>query len=196
MTGKRAALTAAAIVLVAFVLGLVAVLVGGDNDAGASGSASSTPRPTASPIQSAPGGGSVTETIAPGKPGPTRAADVSKAGRLPGGLTVRVLGIKRTSVKPGGPGEAGGPAAVVRLGVENGSKAPIRVGSVVVTLVYGDNQVAQPLTSDPYAPFTGHVKPGAVSRGTYVFRVPSRSYRTIGIRVEFPAGGGVVRFTP
>ena len=111
-------------------------------------------------------------------------------------MTVRVLGTDKTSVKPGGPGEAGGPAAIVRLGVKNGSKAPIRVGSAVVTLVYGDNQVAQPLTSDPYAPFTGNVKPGAVSRGTYVFRVPSRSFRTIEISVGFPAGDGVVRFTP
>lgn len=178
--------------MVAVVVGYLA-FAGGDDDAAAP-RGNALAAPTASPVQPAPDGGDVSETVAPGKAGKTVRAKLSKAARLGDGVQVKVLSTRTTTVKPHGPGEGGGPALVGRVEIRNTSKRPIDVGGAMVTLLYGDDQVAQPSTSAPSAPFRGTLRRGEAGRGVYVFRMPSKRASSISLVVQYGAGAGVARF--
>ena len=191
MTRKAAAILSAAVVAAVLLVGYL-ILAGTDHDE--AGGASAKPKPTASPIQPAPNGGDVTETVAPGKPGATVKAKITKAAQLDNGVKIRVLSTKVAKVKPHGPGELGGPAVVGRLQIENKSNRSINVDGVMVTLTYGRNQVAQPSTSDPSSPFRGRLKPGEARQGVYVFRVPRNSDSRVSFVVQYGAGSEVARF--
>lgn len=192
MGGKFAALVVApalaAVVLAAY---LIAAQSDSSEDA-ARGVAK--PTPTALPIQVAPNGGNVKETIAPGTPAATVKVRVSKPARLDNGVEIKVLSTETKKVKAGGPGEVGGPAVVGRVEIENKSGGPINVDGVIVTLVYGDNQVAQPSTSAPSSPFRGTLRRGEAGQGIYVFRVPGDSKSSLSIVVQYGAGSAVARF--
>jgi hypothetical protein len=193
LSGKIAALVAAAALIVVAVVGYLVVGHGDDQKAARSSATSSS---KASPIQPAPNGGNVHQTVAPGPAGQTVVARLTKTARVDNGVDIRVLGTEVRKVKPHGPGELGGPAMVVRLEIDNESTKPVEVDGAIVTLVYGANRVAQPSTSAPSSPFRGTLKRGEAGRGTYVFRVPRKSVAPASVVVQYRAGRGVVRFVP
>lgn len=193
MSGKIAGLAVAAAVAVALVLGFLAVVRDdGPTQARADASAS----PTASPVQPAPNGGDVSETEAPGTPGPTVKARITRAARFSDGVQVKVLSTRTAKVKARGPGEGSGPAVVARLEIQNTSREPVDVDGAMVTLLYGDDQVAEPSALAQTAPFVGRLGRGETGRGTYAFRVPPRTDPRFTVVVQYGAGSGVARFVP
>jgi hypothetical protein len=195
LSGKTAALVAAAALIVVAVVGYLVIGRGDGGDQKAARS-SATPSSTAKPIQPAPNGGNVSQTVAPGPTGQVVVARLTKTARVDNGVDIRVLGTNVQKVKPHGPGELGGPAMVVRLEIDNESTKPVEVDGAIVTLIYGANKVAEPSASAPSSPFRGTLKRGAAGRGTYVFRVPRKSVSPSSVVVQYRAGRGVARFVP
>lgn len=197
MKVKAAGLGAAVAVLGLLVVGLIVIAMGANRDGGsARDGESELPAPTASPIQPAPNEGDITETVAPGAAGPTVRVKLGEVARLDNGVRIRILGTKSRKVDAGGPGEGGGAAVVGRIEIVNGSRDAIDVGGAIVTLLYGDDQVAEPSTANPSSPFRGTLQRGESARGVYVFRVPRGSDSTLTAVVQYGAGAGVARFVP
>lgn len=188
MTRRRTLVLAAVAIAAVVALAIsVAVNRAGDDDA-------SSPTDGATTV-AAPGGGNITETVEPGPAAKTRDAPApDRAVAVAGGLKVRIADTSTAKVEPGGPGEVGGNAVIVKVRIANGSDEAVSLDGVVVMLIYGDNQVAQPLTSDPYQPFSGLLQPGKRADGTYVFRVPKKQSSQVTIVVQPTTGGDVVRF--
>ncbi len=198
MATRRTIGLAAASALAVAVIGTAVVLLGGGDD-GSTGAdpAAETPSPSV-PLRTtkvpAPSGGSIKQTVAPGNPGKTVAAGADRSADLPDGVEVRLSSATQTSVKARGPGEAGGPAVVAVVQITDGSKSAIDLDTAMVTMTYGDNQVATPLTAAPSSPFVGTLRPGGSVRGTYVFGVPETFDGRFVILLEYTAGAGVARF--
>ena len=183
MTRKRT-LLAIAVVAVVAVVAAILLASRGDGDG----------TPTERETVAAPGGGRIDETVEPAPPASTRTAAPDDPVTLPGGLQVEIARTRTKSVKPGGPGEVGGNAVITRVRITNGTDEPVSLDGVTVTLVYGANQVAQPLTPDPYSPFSGSAEPGEKAEGVYVFRVPKNRSSDVSITVQPVPGGDVARF--
>ena len=107
-----------------------------------------------------------------------------------------MLSTRTTKVKARGPGEGSGPAAVARLEIRNSSRTPVDIDGAMVTLLYGDDQVAEPSAAAQTAPLMGRLDRGETGRGTYAFRVPPRTDPTFTVVVQYGAGSGVARFVP
>lgn len=188
MTRRRTIVLAAAAIAAVVALAIAVALDGSGDD----GAKSPTDGATTVPV---PGGGNITETVAPGPAAKTRNAPApDRAVSVAGGLKVRIADTSTAKVKPGGPGEVGGNAVIVKVRIANDSDEAASLDGVVVMLIYGDNQVAQPLTSDPYRPFSGLLQPGKRADGTYVFRVPKKQSSQVTIVVQPTVGGDVARF--
>ncbi len=196
-TKRTLGIAAASALAVAVIVTVVVVLLNrGDDGSTAADTAAAAPSPV--PLRTtevpAPSGGSVEQTVSPGKPGKTVRAGADRSAELPDGVEVRLVSTEKTSVEAGGPGEAGGPAAVAVVEITNGSKRPIDLDTAMVNMTYGDNQVATPLTAEPSAPFTGTLQPGKSVQGTYVFGIAKNSAGRFVILVTYTAGAGVARF--
>jgi hypothetical protein len=204
-TRRTLGIAAASALAVAVIVTVVVVLFNRDDDGtdgtaasnGTDGTAATAPSPSV-PLRTtevpAPSGGSIKETVKPGKPGKTVAAGADRTAGLPDGVQVRLLTTTRRSVKAGGPGEAGGPALVAEVEIANDSKRAIDLDTAMVNMTYGDNQVATPLTADPSSPFVGALEPEESAQGTYVFGIPKKSDGRFVILVTYTAGAGVARF--
>lgn len=190
MPKKRALIVASAILLVIAIIVAVLLINSGDGDDNPDDKA--TPARTTVP---APDGGTINQTVKPGSPGKTYDAKIDAPVILSDSVMIDVSSIRFATVKPGGPGESGGSAVIAKIRIGNESKAPISLDNVIVTLSYGkNNTVGQPLTSEPYKPFTGSLAPGDAAVATYVFRVPGNQRASAVISVQHGAQTDVARF--
>ena len=139
--------------------------------------------------------GTIDQTVAAVSAGPTAEADLDDPVRLPGELTVDVLGVEATEVEAVGPGETDGPALVVQVRLANASDSEVDVDGAQVSLLYeGESELAIPTPAGPAAPFVGRLGAGSAMEGRYVFRVPRTEQEDVTILVTYAAGAPVARF--
>ncbi len=159
----------------------------------APGTQNTEPSPTAT--VPAPGGGTVTETVAPATPGPTTSAAIDAPAELSNGVEVTIASAKQLEVTAQTPGEISGPAVSVVLKVRNGTDEAIDLSTAMISLTGSNEAMGQPTTSEPYSPFSGEVAPDDTATGTYVFLLPEDERDALSITVEYVAGAPIALFT-
>lgn len=164
---------------------------GGGSPADTSGSAPS-PSPT----------GSWTPAARTAAKGPTAAAAVpttstalTRPVALDNRVTVRLTGVRATTVTARTPGETSGPAVQVTVNVQNGSSSPLDVRSAVVSLKADGGALGVGTTAGGPNPLHGTIGPGATATGTYVFMLAPAKDRNVIVNVNYAAGRPVAVFT-
>lgn len=134
--------------------------------------------------------------------GPTEAPDLpvvegklDEDVELPTGVSVSVTSVRATSVKAETPGETSGPAVKVVVAVTNDSEDTYDVDSAVVALYTPDGELGIPTLAGGTDVLSGTLKPGAETRGTYVFMLDPAKGRDIIVSVNYAAGEPVAEFT-
>lgn len=92
------------------------------------------------------------------------------------GLTLTVTDVRRSTTGGRGRGsQPGSPQTTFALTLDNRSGQPVDVSSVVLTLTYGAKpaRLAQQVYDTSTTDFTGVVAPGASTRASYAFVIPS-----------------------
>lgn len=101
-------------------------------------------------------------------------ASFHEAVRYTDGVVLKVTGTtegKMTGLAPGV--YPGRPMSTFALTLTNGSRKPIRLGGVVLTMTYGQPaRLAPHIYADGSKDFSGVVKPGKSTNATYSFSVP------------------------
>ncbi len=136
----------------------------------------------------APSGGSIHDVISSVKAGPVARVSITGTAELTSGAVISVPSIKRFVAQAQTPGEITGPAVAVHVLIRNGSKSPINLNSVIVTLTDDKGFLGQPTTSTPYQPFSGTIAPGAAQRAAYVFLLPKTYRNVVSISVTYIPG--------
>lgn len=101
-------------------------------------------------------------------------ADLDSSATYPDAVSVRILGHTNRQVNGLGPGATSGPVTMFRISVTNDSDAALRLGSVVVSAVYGPGTgfVADPSYDLPVGDLAGTLRPGATRTAKYAFAIP------------------------
>ena len=143
----------------------------------------------------APTPGSTAETV-PAKPEVTRKpVKLDKPSEAGGGVVVRITDVKAIKAKAQLPGEVAGPAVALTLQVRNGSRQPVDLGSVVVTLLDSDDAPGIEMSAKPADPLSGTLKAGKTTSGTYVFTVGQQRRNPIKVNVTLAGAAPVLLFT-
>lgn len=182
------------------------------------GSADSTPSPSAgSATKSAPGAAATApsssahpsargKTVSPAVPGDIHHTVASRAlqtvatttvGKLvqfDRGITVQVISLVKTTATGRIPGEISGPAVSVAVELSNSTKAAVAAGETSVTVQDANGAPFTPILTST-APLAGSLKAGAHATGTYVFNLPEGSRVPLTVTVTFAPKAQVATFT-
>jgi hypothetical protein len=158
--------------------------------------------PTPPPAEEAPSPLPVTPGVAP-PPGATGAPVVgtSTLPPVPVGedapfgdtpVVVTAQQVEPVQIEARGPGEVAGPGVRVTVRAENRGADPVDLAGLVVNATYGDAVPASQSSTDPAAPLTGALAPGASAEGVYVFQVPDGAGGPVVIEVGYSGSSNVV----
>lgn len=198
------ALTLAALVALALVLGTR------DDDAGARATSGAEPAPTgtaapesqptlegpeipAPPVESDPAGQALpVDERPPSLPAVALDAPAATGDGVTGSL-VSVEAVDGTGV---GRGNVSGPALRVTVRLTNGTTEALALDGVAVELTHGADAVpASPLDDPSHSPFGGSLEPGATAEGVYVFSVPADDRELVSVSVGYRAGAPFMVFS-
>ncbi|MCW2695873.1 MAG: uncharacterized protein JWR62_958 [Modestobacter sp.] len=195
---------AAAVLVVAVVIGLVVVWSGDGGEASATPATTTEPSATAEPTPAE-------VELAPTAPTPEPTGPTSEADALPpslpavgldrpaavgNGVTAVVPSLEAIDGKAQGPGNVAGPALRATVRISNDTDEPVSLDAVVVDLATGaDLAPASPLDDPSESPFRGTVAPGETAEGVYVFTVPVDDRAAVTLSVGYQAGAPFLVFT-
>ncbi len=112
---------------------------------------------------------------------------VGESVRVGPAVRARVDSVTSARVRPLGPGDIAGPAAVVVLRLVNTSAEPVDLAGLAVTATGADGAPAIPSDGKPSDVLTGSLPAGGERAGTYVFGLRGggeRATSTAGLRLE------------
>lgn len=181
------------------ILGVTIALVIASSTLAACTSPSSDPSATEAPVRTepvpAPTGGTVEQIVETPAPAESVAHSFEETAEVEPGVTARIDGVESLQVEAKTPGEVNGPAVAVTIIIDNQGADPIDVSSAMVSLFGSADVLGQPTTSDPYAPFSGVIEPGAIGTGTYVFLLPEDARDALTVSVQYMAGKTIALFS-
>jgi hypothetical protein len=111
-----------------------------------------------------------------------------------GGITTRIISIKRIHAQANGPGEISGPAVQVTFEIRNQSKKKIDLGSVTANEVDSKGAPGVPMGSSPASPFRGSLAPGGRAKGTYVFSTRSQRSGKVTVTLSYSVDAPILQF--
>lgn len=123
-----------------------------------------------------------------------REAGLTEPVEFDSGVTVSIVSATAGTVTAETPGEVSGPAVIVLVHADNDSAEPLSLESAVVTVTASDGAYAVPSFSEPFAPFSGEIAPGASADATYVFLLDPAEGREIEVSVNYAAGAPIAIF--
>lgn len=154
--------------------------------------AASPPNPSVSELPTTPvpppSSGNIDETEAPGTPAAPTSVGVRKTAAVTDGLKVNLASIKGVQAKATNPGDVAGPAVQLEISVTNGTKGPVDVSNVVVTVTDAAGNASSEITGPPSRPFSGTVSVGRNVRGIYLFRIEPKLRSNIRVVVSVGPG--------
>lgn len=112
-----------------------------------------------------------------------------------GKVTASVVKVSAIIGKAHGPGEVGGPSVELQIRLSNLTKAPLGLGSVVVTVDDAARVPASPLSGAPAQGFHETLASGASAVGTYVFALPADHKNPLSITLSYSADAPAAVFT-
>lgn len=136
---------------------------------------------------SAPGGGTVSDTVAPVEVPALDPVPLDKTADV-AGVAVSIDSVKKITLKATSPGDVTGPALAVAVTVMNNTDKPVDVGSAAVTAVWGDGTAGSGSAAEPASPLTGQLAAGKTAKGTYVFSYLGDLVNPVEITVDYAAG--------
>lgn len=169
----------------AAVAAVVVLLAGCTSDDGGDGEDKPVP---------APGGGSITETIAPVEAPTTDAVTLNDPSEVGDGVTISLAKVETVTVEANGPGEIAGTALAVTVEVANDSGKSLDVGSSSVTLLDGAGAAGMATMAEPAAPLEGSVDSGKSVTGVYVFGMGDAVTNPVTVTVSYGPGAPVAVF--
>lgn len=128
-------------------------------------------------------------------PVPTTSTALTRPLTLDKSVTVRLAGVRATTVTARTPGETSGPAVRVTVSVQNRSASPLDVGSAAVSLKADREALGVGTTAGGPSPLHGAIRPGATATGTYVFMLAPAKDRNVTVNVSYAAGRPAAVFT-
>lgn len=198
---RRVLVVGGVLVVAAIVVALVATGLGGGEDDGEPGAASSSGPATATAPSTAGTGGSATPTPSPGDlpaagpdtpEAPPVGLDASPA--VVEGVTVRVKSVTAADGEASLPGEVTGPAVRAELEIANESGSPVDLSSTIVNLAYGAGRIPANTFATGTSPFGGTVDTGSSATGVYVFAVPADDQGALRLTLDYAVDVPVVVF--
>lgn len=154
----------------------------------ASGSATTTKKPTAKPDDPTPlpkvqRSGSASKPTVSAEP-----AEIKDEVAYDDGVTLRIVDIEFGEETKEGPGRFPGRAyAILSLEIANGGKKKIDLDTTVVTVLDAEDQQIAPVYVEEadVSDFAGKVKAGKTSKARYAFAVPKESRSQVTVVVDF-----------
>lgn len=143
----------------------------------------------------APSGGSIDEVIETPPAVESVQHSLEESAEVGASVTAHLDEIEALDVVAKTPGEVDGSAVAVTIIIANGSADLIDVSAAMVGLTGRDEVLGMPTTSDPYAPFTGVIRPGDTGTGTYVFLLPEDARDVLTVSVQYMAGMTIALFS-
>ncbi|SDO31401.1 hypothetical protein SAMN04515671_0527 [Nakamurella panacisegetis] len=160
---------------------------------GGSAATTSRPKPATTPVPP-PTAGNIDQTVASVPVTTAKAVPLTRSANFGGKVSASIVGVNGITAEARGPGEIAGPAVAVTVEIENKSARSIDLSRVTVNVTNSKGNPASPLSGPPTAPFSGTLKPGGQSQGTYVFSVGAGQRSPIGISVSYSTDAPVLMF--
>lgn len=182
-----------------------ALTIGGLSACGSADSGGSTPASPA-PVAQATGTSTPsatspkqprTDSVLPrtARPLPTKKVSVDAPVGFGTGAQIALEKLRIIQVKPETPGEVAGPAVAVTVVVTNLGTSPLNLDSAVVSLEAADGELGIATTAGRSRPLRGDLRPGAHTKGVYVFMLDPARQREVRVNVNYAAGDPVAIFS-
>lgn len=126
----------------------------------------------------------------------TRAPSIGlgDTGDFGGSVTAKITQITPVQATGTRPGEASGPGVAVTFEIDNGSAAPIGLGSVAVNMTDSAGDLAPNINDITAAPFAGMAVEGGKAQATYVFAVPNDARNPVTITLAYSPSSPTLSF--
>lgn len=142
----------------------------------------------------APGGGNVTQTVAPQTVKTAASVPLTATASFGGKVTAVITKVARVKATAKGPGEIAGEAIAITLSIHNGSTKSLDLGGLVVNVVDAAGTPQVPTSSEPSDPISGAAAAGSDIKGTYVFTIQNSLKNPVRVSVSYSTEAPVVLF--
>jgi hypothetical protein len=143
---------------------------------------------------SAPGGGNVTQTVAPQTVMTAAPIPLTATASFGGKITAVITKVARVKATAKGPGQIAGAAIAITLSIHNGTAKSLDLGGLVVNVADSAGTPQIPTSSDPSDPIGRSAAAGSDVQGTYVFTIQNTIKNPISVSVSYSTEAPVVLF--
>ncbi len=158
--------------------------------------APSNPRPVRVPdsIMPSPTGSGIAEVVKAVPQETLVPVPISAPVRVTNAFTVKVVAMERVNAQARRPGEIGGRALAVRIGITNTGPGPVDLGDVSVNVRDAAGVMSAPLSSAPAAPLDGALESRGNADGVYLFDFGEGRAEPVTVEISAAVGAPVAVF--
>ena len=142
----------------------------------------------------APGGGNVSQTVAPQTPKTAPSVPITATASFGGKVTAAITKVAMVKASAKGPGEIAGAAIAITVSIHNGSAKAVDLSGLVVNVADKSGAPQIPTSSDPSDPISGSAAAGSDVKGVYVFTIQNTIKNPVSISVSYSTEAPVVLF--